>query len=278
MHQLQFFVYFVRGSRTKYFFGNLVTNTPPSILMNMNAHMPPSPPASIDGLEFIMISSTASAVDPMSPTRFLYRQKGKMIWGEYVGDTVSIGRFTGRIDANRVHIRFAHDLIAGGYATGMAVSVLERRNDGLLYLVEEFEKDGNVHSSICVEAETNGPWPQLRPAESILDGRSFVLESSTASEVDPDGPTRFSYREYNGVVWGSYSGDTVSDGHFAGVLEQNVLREGFVHHEVSTGATLVGSSETAVQRRADGRLELVEDFELDGVRGRSVCVEMDALA
>lgn len=235
--------------------------------------MTPSLPASIDGLEFIMISSSASAVDPLAPTRFLYRQEGKMIWGEYIGDTVTVGRFVGRMDGNQVRISFAHSLIAGGYAAGTAVSTLERRSDGLLYLVEEFEKDGQMHESLCVEAEPSGSWPNPRSTESTLDGRSFLLESSTASEVDPDGPTCFTYREYNGIVWGSYSGDTVTAGRFAGVLERDLLRETFVHQETVTGATLLGSSETEIRRRIDGRLELVEEFALDGAPGRSICVE-----
>ena len=230
-------------------------------------------PGSIDGLEFIMVSSTASAVDPAAPTRFLYRQQGSMVWGAYTGDTVTIGRFVGRMTGARVEIRFIHSLVAGGHASGEAVSVLERRVDGLLYLVEEFEKDGEQHESLCVQAPQPGRWPDHRSAETILDGKRFVLESSTASEVDPEGPSRFNYREYNGVVWGSYAGDTVTGGRFAGILQDGTLTESFVHEVKITGATLMGESVTSLGKRADGRLELVEEFVLDGVPGRSVCVE-----
>lgn len=99
-----------------------------------------------------MISSTASDVDPEAPTLFRYRQDGTLLWGEYTGDTVTTGRFVGEILGERIEISFAHSLVDDGtVVTGQATSSVERGDDGLLYLIEDFEKDGRSHRSVCVQ-------------------------------------------------------------------------------------------------------------------------------
>lgn len=111
----------------------------------------------VDGLDFEMIDSTASRVDRKAPTRFRYRQQGALVWGDYTGDTVTSGRFVGRAVENRIEISFAHQLHPdGAVVTGSAVSVAERRADGLLYLVENFEKDGRTHRSVCKQIVRRG--------------------------------------------------------------------------------------------------------------------------
>ena len=121
-----------------------------------------------------------------------------------------------------------------------------------------------------------------------LDGREFVLQSSTASRVDPDAPTRFSYHEADGVLWGEYSGDTVTEGRFVGVREGERIEVSFVHSLVAgrpdVGGSDVGGPDagrsvvrgTAASRieRSDAGLRLVEEFEVDGRPQVSVCVEV----
>ncbi|WP_227497060.1 hypothetical protein [Planctomonas psychrotolerans] len=117
----------------------------------MTAQAPAPRPDILDGMRFRMISSTASTVNPDSPTRFTYHQAGALTWGEYEGDTVSTGRFVGRVTGDRVEVSFAHARVNDGQVvTGSAESVLETRDDGFLYLVEDFEKDGQLHRSVCV--------------------------------------------------------------------------------------------------------------------------------
>src|SRR5690625_3528739 len=103
-------------------------------------------------MTFAMVSSTASEVDPHAPTSFDYHQDGQLLWGEYVGDTVRVGRFVGTFIDGRITWRFAHEKKNGEPARGEAESVAERREDGRLYLVEAFEKDGVQHESVCVQA------------------------------------------------------------------------------------------------------------------------------
>ena len=106
----------------------------------------------LDDLTFDMISSTASDVSDEAPTRFHYRQHGLLVWGEYTGDTVTQGRMVGRVVGDRIEISFAHALVAdGSVVMGSAVSVAELRADGLIYLIEKFEKNGVTHQSVCVQ-------------------------------------------------------------------------------------------------------------------------------
>jgi len=106
----------------------------------------------LDDLVFDMISSTASEVSSQSPTRFRYQQEGALVWGEYTGDTVTQGRMVGRTVGNTIEISFAHAMLSdGSVVMGAATSVAELRADGLIYLVEEFEKNGETHQSVCVQ-------------------------------------------------------------------------------------------------------------------------------
>lgn len=237
-------------------------------------------PTSIDGIEFVMTSSTGSEVADSAPTRFHYRQDGQMVWGDYVGDTVSVGRFVGRRDGDTITICFAHRLSGGPeIVLGTATSELQRTEDGALRLFETFEKDGELHTSVCIEAPAVSDSTDRDLVEvasegfPMIDGAAFLLESTTASVVS-ENPTRFEFREAAGIVWGTYRGDTVTTGHCVGRYRDGVLDEYFVHHVVASDATLLGDSSTRVQTREDGRLELVEDFVLDGVPGYSVCVQV----
>lgn len=103
--------------------------------------------------KFVMVSSTASAVDPDSPTEFHYWESDGLVWGSYTGDTVIQGRFVGTREGEDVQISYVHALKAGGTAAGRSSSRLETGEDGLLRLVEEFSFDGDdtPHVSVCRE-------------------------------------------------------------------------------------------------------------------------------
>ncbi len=108
--------------------------------------------APLDGKYFDMISSTSSVVAEDAPTRFLYREDSGVLWGEYVGDTVAVGRFVGRREDDVLHISFVHHGIDGSTAQGSATSTLSTDDDGRLILTEEFATpDGAQHVSVCRE-------------------------------------------------------------------------------------------------------------------------------
>ncbi len=108
----------------------------------------------LNGRKFVMVSSTASDVDPDGPTEFLYWEEDGLIWGSYTGDTVTVGRFVGTRDDDQITISYVHALKEGGRAGGQSSSRIEREADGRLRLVEEFQFDGDdtQHVSVCVEA------------------------------------------------------------------------------------------------------------------------------
>jgi len=105
----------------------------------------------LDGLRFAMVSSTASEVDPSSPTIFDYHERDGMIWGEYAGDTGRIGRFVGTRADRRISIRFTHVLAATGVVvSGAAESRIEQHGDGLR-LVEDFRVADGDQVSVCAQ-------------------------------------------------------------------------------------------------------------------------------
>jgi hypothetical protein len=108
-----------------------------------------------------------------------------------------------------------------------------------------------------------------------LDGRVFDLVTSTASPVDPAAPTRFTYSEADGVVWGEYRGDTVREGRFVAVRRGDEIDVSFVHALVA-GGVVAGAATSRIEPDPDrpGALLLVEDFEVDGVPHRSICAEV----
>src|SRR5699024_3285356 len=106
-----------------------------------------------------------------------------------------------------------------------------------------------------------------------LDGREFAMISSTASEVDDNSPTRFSYRQQGELVWGSYTGDTVTQGRFVGELRSGTLGISFAHELVADRSVVRGQATSTVEQR-EGRLYLVEHFDVDGVDHQSICAEL----
>lgn len=110
-------------------------------------------PLNLDGRRFVMVSSTASAVDPDGPTEFAYRESDGLVWGDYTGDTVVTGRFVGIRDGDRIELTYVHLLRNGERASGRSGSRIEPLADGRLRLVEEFQfaGDDTVHVSVCAE-------------------------------------------------------------------------------------------------------------------------------
>ena len=106
-----------------------------------------------------------------------------------------------------------------------------------------------------------------------LDGRHFVMESSTNSAVDPESPSSFDYFERDGVIWGDYTGDTVTFGRFVGTRVGNDLSVSFVHVMID-GHTVVSGTGGSVVESTDDGVRLVERFRIGDVDHVSVCVEV----
>jgi len=113
----------------------------------------------------------------------------------------------------------------------------------------------------------------MTPTLPSLDGRTFKMVSSTTSVVDPAAPSVFRYSERDGVVWGDYTGDTVTFGRFVGTRTGDRIRVSFVHVLVRDGSVVTGEGESDIEEH-DGVLRLVEHYEMYGAAQLSVCVEV----
>jgi hypothetical protein len=115
--------------------------------------------------------------------------------------------------------------------------------------------------------------PRPTPTAPSLDGRRFVMTSSTNSEVDPESPSTFSYFERDGVIWGDYEGDTVTFGRFVGTRVGDDLTVSFAHVMVSDASVVTGSSGSVVEDSESG-LRLIENFRIGDTDHVSICVEL----
>ncbi|MBF8185064.1 hypothetical protein ITP53_04785 [Nonomuraea sp. K274] len=101
------------------------------------------------------------------------------------------------------------------------------------------------------------------------------MMSSTASAVNLESPTEFLYEEADGVVWGSYTGDTVTHGRFVGTRDGDQVSIAYAH-ALKAGGKAGGRSSSRVETGDDGLLRLVEEFSFDGddTVHVSVCTEV----
>lgn len=107
---------------------------------------------SLDGLSFEMLSSTTSAVDAAAPTRFNYRESEGVLWGDYTGDTVVVGRFAGIREGDTVRLSYNHRSVNGNLVHGNAVTIVSRVPGEGLRLTEFYaSNDGSAALSFCRE-------------------------------------------------------------------------------------------------------------------------------
>ncbi|TMR26387.1 hypothetical protein ETD85_42775 [Nonomuraea zeae] len=101
------------------------------------------------------------------------------------------------------------------------------------------------------------------------------MVSSTASTVNQDSPTEFQYWEADEVVWGTYTGDTVTHGRFVGTRDGAQVTINYAH-ALKAGGKAGGKSSSRIEAGDDGRLRLVEEFSFDGddTVHVSVCTEV----
>jgi RimJ/RimL family protein N-acetyltransferase len=143
---------------------------------------------------------------------------------------------------------------------------------------DTFEQAGGGRASEWGYALTRDDWEQDRHrragATTDLHGLTFVLEETV------DGPdlsglvVRFLQEGRRAIA--RYDADEVQEGELAGILDGGVLNYRFLH-AVESGTDLLpidGGGFMRVQRRDDGRLELVDRWtDADGQHGRRVLVE-----
>lgn len=106
-----------------------------------------------------------------------------------------------------------------------------------------------------------------------LNERNFKMVSSTTSTVNHDAPSVFRYFEEDGVIWGDYTGDTVTFGRFVGTRTGDTIWVSFVHVLKATGEVVTGDGESEIEVDENGLLRLVEHYEMHGAPQLSICIE-----
>lgn len=112
---------------------------------------------SLDGVSFEMLSLSTSAVSAAEPTRFHYREVDGVLWGEYTGDTVVVGRFAGVREGDTIRLSYNHRLVNGNLVYGNAVTIISRVAGEGLRLTEFYaSSDGSPALSLCREVGADG--------------------------------------------------------------------------------------------------------------------------
>lgn len=107
---------------------------------------------SLHGRVFDLQSSSASTVKAGEATRFRYFEEHGVIWGEYSGDTVTVGRMTGKRTRQSIELAYAHSTTKGDVVFGNAISEVSVDPSGKFRLTEHFKGvDGTDQLSICCE-------------------------------------------------------------------------------------------------------------------------------
>ncbi len=109
-----------------------------------------------------------------------------------------------------------------------------------------------------------------------LHGLTFVLDRVIEGAEQRHGQMMFKFLQEGRRALARYAGGDVLEGELAGILVGDVIRYRYVHdHDAADGYEVVTGGGTArLQRRGDGRLEVVNEWNDDhGRHGKGVLVE-----
>jgi len=202
-------------------------------------------------------------ISPAARGRGAGREVLRQLADHHFADDTTLLRLTGRTHERNVPMQRVFN------AAGFRMEARYR---------DTFEQAGGGRASEWGYALTRTDWEQERHRRTALTtdlhGLSFVLEETV------DGPdlsglvVRFLQEGRRAIA--RYDADEVTEGELAGILDGGILNYRFLH-AVESGTDLVpteGSGFMRVQRRDDGRIELVDRWtDADGQHGRRVLIE-----
>jgi RimJ/RimL family protein N-acetyltransferase len=143
---------------------------------------------------------------------------------------------------------------------------------------DSYEQADGGYASEWGYALTRAEWEAGRHRTG---GSGYDLHGLTfETEETPDGPSRegltLRLLQEGRRVLGRYDADDLSDGELGGVLTEDVVRYRYVHTEELPDGPVesLGRGRARLQRREDGRLELVDQWSDErGNHGRRVMVQ-----
>jgi len=202
-------------------------------------------------------------INPAQRGRGAGREVLRQLADHHFADDASLLRLTGRAHERNVPMQRVF------HAAGFRMEARYR---------DTFEQSSGTRASEWGYALTRNDWEHSRhrseAATTDLHGLSFILEE-TVDGPDASGlVVRFLQEGRRALA--RYDADEITEGELAGILDGGILTYRFVH-AVESGTDLIpteGGGMMRVQRRDDGRLELVDRWtDAEGQHGRRVLVE-----
>lgn len=114
------------------------------------------------------------------------------------------------------------------------------------------------------------------PGRISYDNRIF-RSVATSSNGEVGAQTRFHYRQRDGIVWGTYAGGGITEGHLIATVAPDGALDMRYHHVSPTGALMTGICRSRLEILPDGRYRLHEEWQWtsgDRSRGTSVVEEV----
>jgi RimJ/RimL family protein N-acetyltransferase len=208
-------------------------------------------------------ASVKLRITPAQRGRGAGREVLRQLADHHFADDATLLRLTGRAHERNVPMQRVFN------AAGFRMEARYR---------DTFEQASGGRASEWGYALTRKDWEQERHRSSAaaldLHGLTFVLEESVDGPDLPGLVIRFLQEGRRAIA--RYDADEVAEGELAGILDGGVLNYRFLHG-VESGTELLptaGGGFMRVQRRDDGRLELVDRWtDAEGQHGRRVLVE-----
>ena len=202
-------------------------------------------------------------ISPAQRGRGAGREVLRQLADHHFADDAGLLRLTGRAHERNVPMQRVF------HAAGFRMEARYR---------DSFEQATGGRASEWGYALTRWDWEQERhrSASDLLDlhGLTFLLEENVEGPDLPGLVVRFLQEGRRAIA--RYDADEVTDGELAGIMNGGLVNYRFLH-AVESGTELrpvEGGGIMRVQRRDDGRLELVDRWtDADGQHGRRVLIE-----
>jgi RimJ/RimL family protein N-acetyltransferase len=221
--------------------------------------------ALVTGLEG-SVAEVTLRIDPSARGRGIGREVLRRLADHHFADSARVTRLTGRAHERNVPMQRVFN--AAGFR-------MEAR-----YRDSATQADGTLASEWGY-ALTRADWQAGRHLVGSggvdLHGLTFTLDETTDGPVTSGLTVRFLQEGRRAIA--RYDADDLADGELAGIVVDDLLEYRYVHlvEEETDARRATGRGRCRVQRRGDGRLELIDLWsDDDGSHGRRVLIEVRA--
>jgi len=202
-------------------------------------------------------------ISPAVRGRGVGREVLRQLADHHFSSTAWLNRLTGRAHENNIPMQRVFN------ASGFRMEARYR---------DSFKHADGRYASEWGYALTRADWEAGRHRLGSVgyDLHGLVFEVEETIEGGPARGLVGRFLQESRRVLGKYDADHISDGELAGVLVGDLLQYRFVHVEERRGneREATGRGRARLQRRKDGRLEIVDDWSDDtGPHGKRVLVE-----